>query len=1200
MKTRLLILLLPLLFLASDTKAATTNSPVLSPEYKKVLLVIYNPTLKDGKKEVESQQYNDPISLTNQYISDIQDFTDGLVSYQIAEVKELDAFPKKKDGFVYTKESYAKCLENKKLCHADENGNRAVSYQDIMRSINACKKKNAGEIDEIWLWGGSETGFSESNLVGPEDKAFFLNSSPTIDNSCKSVIPVMGFNFERGEAEMMEDLGHRVEFTLSKIFGSWKQVPTHPWNKFSLLDVANPGQGGCGTAHLAVNSGTDDLRNYDRTSKRSVLSACDDFYNYPNLTGKTTQISCEVWGCDTLSYFKWWLKHLPKKPGTYDGTLNNWWVYVTTEDISRYTYQNPSCSNFDNNQDGCDNNGGCSYFLCSNKCFPYGTSLNTGCSIKNQITSAIKSLLPSTQKSSLSSPIPKKVTTSTITIEDPLKEKNRICNGTTDLSVYRFYTPQDINNCMNRIDYECLSPSAGNDITGCMLSVKESILKEVEKRAPGLRSVIEDSDPKGYTSTRDSLCGRWGQECINYSDTVCATKPTPEHLSGYNANSELVICINNYLVKASSAKNAPAGSAQTSTAIPANNVLTVSTKALAQVNGISSGQQITDIGSLTIAGLVYTDESNIFQSCIQKPISLKLTKEQSNFQSTKNDVVEYKAATNCQNITIPAGTLTEGGTYTLNVSFDGTNTGYGSASATAIFTYQKTTKTQTNTNLGILSLSKQDSGFYGLSSDQFAQDGITLKGCTNPGSDSIVALSLSYTLRDFNGKFIESRIKTVPNCQDALLGLTDVSDISNLGYIDLAANFIADSNSSYYNSQSKSIGIIINHPDQQPKAEEVVVPSANSTKPNISIGLFPTQPANELVKITAISHTIINNPKFEVVSERQSTIFTKIEKIEDCQNNQGDCVYQVQPWVGSIKEVNFFDGDTKLQTFQINKIDATNETTVKPKTVQAVYLQIPSGEAELPLGGSSVDFPINDGRTDIRIHVVYSDGTDVYRYFAIVYQPDQAKICNPGEYLRACLDAASCTYSFKQCNTSGTEYGDDNTESNCQIADNVPGPFNGTCHQPPSEHYEICQYQEAAQNCPNGGTRTCNGVKLAGEVCHYDSTKQIVTDSNCQEECNFQSCQWNFLRNECTSCGRSRSVEQDCHGNTRISAEGVADPACIDGCSNSGRELSCDDLYFPDSNQTTGCTWKHPGPNIIPDVSCDYQFEPSNSANCGL
>ncbi|MDO8452881.1 MAG: hypothetical protein Q7S79_03965 [bacterium] len=39
-------------------------------------------------------------------------------------------------------------------------------------------------------------------------------------------------------------------------------------------------------------------------------------------------------------------------------------------------------------------------------------------------------------------------------------------------------------------------------------------------------------------------------------------------------------------------------------------------------------------------------------------------------------------------------------------------------------------------------------------------------------------------------------------------------------------------------------------------------------------------------------------------------------------------------------------------------------------------------------------------------------------------------------------------------------------------------------------------------------------------------------------------CSWSFLRNECTGCGLARSIEQDCTGNTRISAENVFDGAC--------------------------------------------------------
>ena len=136
----------------------------------------------------------------------------------------------------------------------------------------------------------------------------------------------MGFNYERGEAEMFEDLAHRVEATMSKVYGSWSKDQSHDWNRFSLLDIETPGKGGCGNAHNAVNASSS--AGYDRENLRKVLSGCEDFTNYPNLSGKFTEVSCEDWGCTTLGYLKWWFAHLPRQTGERNGKLNNWWQYL--------------------------------------------------------------------------------------------------------------------------------------------------------------------------------------------------------------------------------------------------------------------------------------------------------------------------------------------------------------------------------------------------------------------------------------------------------------------------------------------------------------------------------------------------------------------------------------------------------------------------------------------------------------------------------------------------------------------------------------------------------------------------------------------------------------------------------------------------------------------------------------------------------
>ena len=66
----------------------------------------------------------------------------------------------------------------------------------------------------------------------------------------------------------------------------------------------------------------------DHENTRTVPSSCDDFLNYPNLTGSFKDINCLAWGCNELGYLKWWLEHLPHADGLTEGKSNNWWRYV--------------------------------------------------------------------------------------------------------------------------------------------------------------------------------------------------------------------------------------------------------------------------------------------------------------------------------------------------------------------------------------------------------------------------------------------------------------------------------------------------------------------------------------------------------------------------------------------------------------------------------------------------------------------------------------------------------------------------------------------------------------------------------------------------------------------------------------------------------------------------------------------------------
>lgn len=301
-----------------------TNQPSPNRINSKIFLLIFNPIIESqgNKKLTQVKSWNNPDSLTNSFINSIRSSSEDTVKYSIAQKEEIDAIPVKADGFAYTDESYLNCLNNSTTCHQPDLAN----YQKFIADYGICEKLNSGEINELWVWGGPYFGYWEANLAGPN--AFWYNSPPTANTSCNKLLPIMGFSYERGEAEMFEDLSHRVEATMTKVYGGWSADEATAWNQFTLLDVDKPGRGGCGNAHNAVNAQSNN--GYDRENTRSVPSICDDFFNYPNLTGTTKNISCSAWGCTTLGYHKWWFAHLPRAQGQNDGKLNNWWEYLIT------------------------------------------------------------------------------------------------------------------------------------------------------------------------------------------------------------------------------------------------------------------------------------------------------------------------------------------------------------------------------------------------------------------------------------------------------------------------------------------------------------------------------------------------------------------------------------------------------------------------------------------------------------------------------------------------------------------------------------------------------------------------------------------------------------------------------------------------------------------------------------------------------
>jgi len=84
--------------------------------------------------------------------------------------------------------------------------------------------------------------------------------------------------------------------------------------------------------HFAPNS----ERDYDWGNRRLVRSACDNWYDFPNLSGERRSVNSKEWGGgDIRLHHAWWYRHLPHVEGETQGILNNWWEYILDPDRVR-------------------------------------------------------------------------------------------------------------------------------------------------------------------------------------------------------------------------------------------------------------------------------------------------------------------------------------------------------------------------------------------------------------------------------------------------------------------------------------------------------------------------------------------------------------------------------------------------------------------------------------------------------------------------------------------------------------------------------------------------------------------------------------------------------------------------------------------------------------------------------------------------
>lgn len=301
---------------------------VLAPEKPidvNVVVLNYDPIFESegGKRMHEVFKWNDPHMLADGYAKDVEEASHGRVKFHIREWRDLDEWQAKKDGFRYTDETYLSVMRDHTTTGHDPDG---IDYAKSIEEQKLVPDIDSRKFDEVWMFGFPYAGYFESAMAGP--RSFWINGDtiPTVPS--KRPFAIMGFNYERGVAEMIHDNSHRSESTMARIYGRWeKGKPTNPWEAFSAFEQNSPSYAAVGNCHFPPNAEKD----YDYANKRTVMSSADGWLTYPKVGDRKKPVTCETWGGPDYqrNYLIWWFKRLPHVPGVAkDGRQNDWWKYV--------------------------------------------------------------------------------------------------------------------------------------------------------------------------------------------------------------------------------------------------------------------------------------------------------------------------------------------------------------------------------------------------------------------------------------------------------------------------------------------------------------------------------------------------------------------------------------------------------------------------------------------------------------------------------------------------------------------------------------------------------------------------------------------------------------------------------------------------------------------------------------------------------
>jgi hypothetical protein len=319
-------------------------SQKVSPMRPKVALVLIDPPLQDYGGEAMHVKYNwrDPAVLSNDLVAHFKQATDSVIQFEIATTIIPNRLFTRVRGSFPSVEQFEAWLDQPgwtTLKAMSDSGKIAFDYQELVKYYHFDSLRNAGAIDEVWVYAAPYMGMYESQLMGPT--AFWWNSPPIrTGTALKKLLSVMGLNYERGVDQAFHSFGHRMESAMVQAYEvvqgrPWNDTSAHPtpWDLFTRVEKDIPGKSHVGNIHFPPN-GTHD---YDYGNSKWVTSYAENWFRYPYLMEQSRPVNVSTWiyspadplaeGQDHLGYLTWWYNHIPRYTGVTDGVLNNWWMY---------------------------------------------------------------------------------------------------------------------------------------------------------------------------------------------------------------------------------------------------------------------------------------------------------------------------------------------------------------------------------------------------------------------------------------------------------------------------------------------------------------------------------------------------------------------------------------------------------------------------------------------------------------------------------------------------------------------------------------------------------------------------------------------------------------------------------------------------------------------------------------------------------